>query len=103
MQICYCYSKRRNTGGGGREATFSLECFTQNKDLVVKQTNLNDAHGEKLGFGQEKLASAHAIYIKTRVNQNIPLGLLLPTPKVSRGNSMWTENQVTTEVVHLQE
>lgn len=50
------------TGGGGREATFSLEYFIQNKDLVVKQTNLNDAHREKLGFGQEKLASVPAIY-----------------------------------------
>lgn len=62
MQICYCYSKRRNTGGGGREATFSLEYFIQNKDLVVKQTNLNDAPRERLGFGQEKLASVPAIY-----------------------------------------
>lgn len=45
----------------------------------------------------------YLLYIKTRVNQNIPLGLLLPTPKASRGNSKWTENQGTTEVVHLQE
>jgi len=62
--MCYCYSKRRNTGGGGREATSSLEYFIQNKDLVVRQTILNDAYREKLGFGQEKLASVCAIYKK---------------------------------------
>lgn len=44
------------------EATFSLEYFIQNKDLVVRQTNLNDAHREDLGFGQEKLASLPATY-----------------------------------------
>lgn len=60
MQICYCYSKLRSTGGGGREVTFSLY-FIQNKDLVVKQPNLNDAHRENLGFGQEKLASVPAV------------------------------------------
>lgn len=62
MQTCYCYSKRRNTGGGGREATFPLDYFIQNKNLVVKQTNLNDAQREKLGFGQEELASVLAVY-----------------------------------------
>lgn len=61
MQIFYRYSKHRSTGGAGREVTFSLY-FIQNKDLVVKQTNLNDAHREKLGFGQENLASVSAIY-----------------------------------------
>lgn len=30
---------------------FPLEYFIQHKDLVVKQTNLNDTHREKLGFG----------------------------------------------------
>lgn len=29
---------------------------------MVRQTNLNDAHREDLGFGQEKLASLPAIY-----------------------------------------
>lgn len=62
MQIRYCYSKGRNTAGGGREATFSLEYFIQNKDLVAKQTHLNDAHREKLDFGQEELALLPAIY-----------------------------------------
>lgn len=50
--------------GGGRDATFSPEYFIQNKDLVVKQANLNDAHREKFGFGQEKRASVPAIYKK---------------------------------------
>lgn len=29
---------------------------------MVRQTNLNDAHREDLGFGQEKLASLPATY-----------------------------------------
>lgn len=92
----------QNSAGGGREATFPLEDFIQNKDLVVRQTHLNDAHREKLDFGQKKLAPV-LLYTKTRDNQNILLGFLLPAPEVPRGNSMCTENQVTTEVVHLQE
>lgn len=45
----------------------------------------------------------YLLYTKTRVNQNILLGFLLPAAEVPRGNSMCTENQVTREVVHLQE
>lgn len=51
-----------NAGTLLEEATFPLEYFIQNKDLVVKQTHLNDAHREKLDFGQKKLAAVPAIY-----------------------------------------
>lgn len=99
---CKCATVTENAGTLLEEATFSLEYFIQNKDLVVKQTHLNDAHREKLFFGQKKLAAVPAIY-KNQSQPKHSLSFLLPALEVPRGNSMCTENQVTTEVVHLQE